>query len=313
MGTLGDAERAQLLEGVEVDGQRAAFKSIVDGGGEGLNTWYRVVITEGRNREVRKLFEAVGLTVSRLIRIRYGTVVLPLGLKRGVWVDLDEADVRAIRRLANPQGDGQRNEARAEGGGGARRDERGPRGNNNSNDSNNRPGNDRNRSQQGPRRNDEARFEGGANADAPSRARGRRGDDDIDDDFDPSRDSQSAAADLRPSLRAGPHGSARTAASAPAAARRGRPAVPRATRSSPIRCRPRSATSAPTRSIARTAAAIAAAASAAGVAAAVAAAVAVAVAVVVAAAVVAAAAGAAADPAALSQPAPPLQSKALPK
>ena len=45
-----------------------------------LNHWYRVVITEGRNREVRKLFDAVGLTVSRLIRIRYGTVVLPLGL-----------------------------------------------------------------------------------------------------------------------------------------------------------------------------------------------------------------------------------------
>ena len=64
-----------------------------------LNQWYRVVITEGRNREVRKLFDAVGLTVSRLIRIRYGTVVLPHGLKRGVWVDLDENDVRAIRRL----------------------------------------------------------------------------------------------------------------------------------------------------------------------------------------------------------------------
>jgi 23S rRNA pseudouridine2605 synthase len=185
MGTLGDAERAQLLEGVEVDGQRAAFKSIVNGGGEGLNTWYRVVITEGRNREVRKLFEAVGLTVSRLIRIRYGTVVLPLGLKRGVWVDLDEADVRSIRRLANPQGDGQRSEARPEGGGGPRREERGPRGNANSNNGNNRQGNDRNR-QQGPRRNDEARFEGGGNAAAEPATR-PPGDEDIDDDFDPSR------------------------------------------------------------------------------------------------------------------------------
>ena len=101
MGTLDDEARARLLEGVEIDGQRAAFKSIENGGGEGLNQWYRVVITEGRNREVRRLFEAVGLTVSRLIRIRYGTVVLPHGLKRGVWVDLDEADVRAIRRLAS--------------------------------------------------------------------------------------------------------------------------------------------------------------------------------------------------------------------
>ena len=182
MGTLGDAERAQLLEGVEVEGQRAAFKSIVNGGGEGLNTWYRVVITEGRNREVRKLFEAVGLTVSRLIRIRYGTVVLPLGLKRGVWVDLDEADVKAIRRLANPQGEsGQRNEPRPEGAGGQRRDERGPRGNNNSN----RQGNDRNR-QQGPRRPDEARFDAPPNA-APEAAPRPAGDDEIEDDFDPSR------------------------------------------------------------------------------------------------------------------------------
>ena len=100
MGTLENDARAKLLEGVEIEGQRAAFKSIANGGGEGLNTWYRVVITEGRNREVRKLFEAVDLTVSRLIRIRYGTVVLPHGLKRGVWVDLDDADVRSIRRLA---------------------------------------------------------------------------------------------------------------------------------------------------------------------------------------------------------------------
>ncbi len=100
LGSLDDAARAQLIAGVEVDGQPAAFRSVEDGGGEGVNRWYRVVITEGRNREVRKLFDAVGLTVSRLIRIRYGSVVLPRGLRRGMWVDLDDADVRAIRRLA---------------------------------------------------------------------------------------------------------------------------------------------------------------------------------------------------------------------
>ncbi|MEP7301174.1 MAG: pseudouridine synthase [Caldimonas sp.] len=180
MGTLGDAERAQLLEGVEVEGQRAAFKSIVNGGGEGLNQWYRVVITEGRNREVRKLFETVGLTVSRLIRIRYGTVVLPLGLKRGVWVDLDESDIRAIRRLASPN-DGPRNDERAEGPG-KRQDDRGNRGNNNS-----RQGGDRQRQQPpSPRRPDEARFEApaGAPIERPPRA---GGDDEIEDDFDPSR------------------------------------------------------------------------------------------------------------------------------
>jgi 23S rRNA pseudouridine2605 synthase len=100
LGTLSDEQRARLLEGVNVEGQVASFKAIEDGGGEGANRWYRVVITEGRNREVRKLFEAVGMVVSRLIRIRYGTVVLPRGLKRGVWVELSDDDVRVIRRLA---------------------------------------------------------------------------------------------------------------------------------------------------------------------------------------------------------------------
>ena len=143
LGTLEPEAKAKLLEGVEIEGQSAAFRSIEDGGGEGVNHWYRVVITEGRNREVRKLFDAVGLTVSRLIRIRYGCVVLPRGLKRGVWVDLGPDDVRAIRRLASggnrePQQQGrgeerrdgrnnkQRNEQRNERGG--RPNDRGQRG-----------------------------------------------------------------------------------------------------------------------------------------------------------------------------------------
>lgn len=112
LGTLDEQARATLLEGVDVDGQSASFRSIVDGGGEGANHWYRVVITEGRNREVRKLFDAVGLTVSRLIRIRYGNVVLPRGLKRGVWIDLPEDDVRAIRRLAQGPRDAPRGNER---------------------------------------------------------------------------------------------------------------------------------------------------------------------------------------------------------
>jgi 23S rRNA pseudouridine2605 synthase len=122
LGELAAEQRERLLSGVSIDGQDASFKSIEEGGGEGANRWYRVVITEGRNREVRKLFDAVGLAVSRLIRIRYGSVVLPRGLKRGVWVDLDESDVRRLRQLA---GDGpsqvarERDEAReGQGGGG---------------------------------------------------------------------------------------------------------------------------------------------------------------------------------------------------
>ena len=101
LGMLSNEQRDKLLEGVEIEGQRAGFKSIEDGGGEGVNHWYRVVITEGRNREVRKLFDAVGHAVSRLIRIRYGSVVLPRGLKRGAWVDLPEGDLRLLRRLTH--------------------------------------------------------------------------------------------------------------------------------------------------------------------------------------------------------------------
>ena len=101
LGQLSDEHRTKLLEGVEIDGQAAAFKSIEDGGGDGANRWVRVVITEGRNREVRKLFDAVGHAVSRLIRIRYGSVVLPKGLRRGVWVDLPSEDVKALRFMTS--------------------------------------------------------------------------------------------------------------------------------------------------------------------------------------------------------------------
>jgi 23S rRNA pseudouridine2605 synthase len=102
LGVVDETERERLLQGLEIDGQTCAFKSIEDGGGEGANRWYRVVITEGRNREVRRLFEAVGHAVSRLIRVRYGSVVLPRGLRRGLWVDLDEVDVWTLRRMARP-------------------------------------------------------------------------------------------------------------------------------------------------------------------------------------------------------------------
>lgn len=131
LGTLEKEARERLLQGVEIEGQTAAFKSIEDGGGEGVNRWYRVVITEGRNREVRKLFDAIGLTVSRLIRIRYGCVVLPRGLKRGVWVDLSEDDTKALRSLTAGQERPERTErperAERDDGRGGARNSRGPR------------------------------------------------------------------------------------------------------------------------------------------------------------------------------------------
>jgi len=87
------------LSGVELEDGPANFSKIVDGGGEGANHWYRVVIGEGRNREVRRMFEAVDLTVSRLIRTRYGMMVLPTHLKRGRWDELDEHAVRDLMKL----------------------------------------------------------------------------------------------------------------------------------------------------------------------------------------------------------------------
>ncbi len=100
LGSLNKDEKKALLEGVKLDDGIAQFGSIEDGGGEGSNCWYRVTISEGRNREVRRMLEAVGHAVSRLIRIRYGAMVLPRGLKRGGWMELDEADIRSLVHAA---------------------------------------------------------------------------------------------------------------------------------------------------------------------------------------------------------------------
>ncbi|WP_416561196.1 pseudouridine synthase [Limnohabitans sp. yimb22184] len=100
LGALSKDEKQKLLDGVMLDDGSAQFGSIEDGGGEGSNCWYRVTISEGRNREVRRMMEAVGHAVSRLIRIRYGAMVLPHGLRRGAWLELDESDIRALMRAA---------------------------------------------------------------------------------------------------------------------------------------------------------------------------------------------------------------------
>jgi 23S rRNA pseudouridine2605 synthase len=101
LGALTKEEKQRLLEGVRLDDGVAQFGSIEDGGGEGSNCWYRVTISEGRNREVRRMLEAVGHAVSRLIRIRYGAMVLPRGLRRGAWMELEEGDIRALMQAAD--------------------------------------------------------------------------------------------------------------------------------------------------------------------------------------------------------------------
>ena len=92
LGELDDAQREQMLKGVELEDGPARFNTVEFIGGEGSNRWYQVTLFEGRNREVRRMFESFGLTVSRLIRTRFGDVTLPSHLTRGRWKEL-EADV----------------------------------------------------------------------------------------------------------------------------------------------------------------------------------------------------------------------------
>ena len=86
----------QLLKGVELDDGPAQFKSITFRGGEGTNAWYHVVLCEGRNREVRRLWQSQGVEVSRLIRIRYGNSSLPRYLGRGEFQELNPKEVEAF-------------------------------------------------------------------------------------------------------------------------------------------------------------------------------------------------------------------------
>lgn len=98
-GQVDDDKIRQLSKGVQLEDGPAAFKTLRFAGGEGVNQWYNVTLTEGRNREVRRLWEAVGVQVSRLMRVRYGDIHLPKGLPRGGWMEMDLAAVNYLRSL----------------------------------------------------------------------------------------------------------------------------------------------------------------------------------------------------------------------
>ena len=100
LGELTEEQKAKLLAGVDIEGESCKFDSIEERGGEGANRWYHVVLREGKNREVRKMMEAVGLTVSRLMRVRFGTVLLPGFLKRGMMREMGEEDVQQLLATA---------------------------------------------------------------------------------------------------------------------------------------------------------------------------------------------------------------------
>lgn len=99
-GELNDEQIEQLKQGIELEDGPAAFDSIVVQGGEGANHWYQVILREGRNREVRRLFEALQMPVSRLMRVRFGPIALPPRVKRGGMLKLEQKQVVALMEWA---------------------------------------------------------------------------------------------------------------------------------------------------------------------------------------------------------------------
>ncbi|QIZ75877.1 23S rRNA pseudouridine(2605) synthase RluB [Ferrimonas lipolytica] len=98
-GEVDDAMLNRLRTGVDLEDGKASFRRLGRAGGEGLNTWYHGVLTEGRNREVRRMWESQEVQVSRLMRIRYGEIPLPKGLPRGGWIELPMEQVNYLRAM----------------------------------------------------------------------------------------------------------------------------------------------------------------------------------------------------------------------
>jgi 23S rRNA pseudouridine2605 synthase len=96
-GTMTETQMDQALkQGVELEDGLVKFEKLHDEGGEGYNHWYRVMLKEGRNRVVRRTFDALGLPVSRLMRVRFGIITLPPRLKRGMTAELGESEVAQV-------------------------------------------------------------------------------------------------------------------------------------------------------------------------------------------------------------------------
>ncbi|MCU0950109.1 MAG: rRNA pseudouridine synthase [Burkholderiaceae bacterium] len=138
LGELTDEQMQRLRDGVQLDDGPARFNQLEDAGGAGANHWYRVTLAEGRNREVRRMFEQAGLEVSRLIRVRYGALALPRSLARGRYSELAPEWVQAwmhdlgigadeVRSGGQPRGgQGKKHKPRGQGGGGGNRPPRQP-------------------------------------------------------------------------------------------------------------------------------------------------------------------------------------------
>ena len=100
-GDVDDDMKKRLVEGVELDDGVAKFTDVVDGEGKGTNRWFYCVVMEGRNREVRRLWESQGVKVNRLKRVRFGNVFIPSHVRSGQWIELNDKEIRELCVTAN--------------------------------------------------------------------------------------------------------------------------------------------------------------------------------------------------------------------
>lgn len=105
MGEISAESIRSLVNGIELDDGQARFEDVVESGGEGVNRWFHVVIMEGRKREVRRMWEAIGATVSRLKRVRYGPVILDSKVRAGHWRELDTTERKAVLAMVGVKDD----------------------------------------------------------------------------------------------------------------------------------------------------------------------------------------------------------------
>ena len=99
-GEVTDTMLKQLVQGVQLEDGKARFEEIVSSGGEGTNRWFHIVLMEGRKREVRRMWEAVGATVNRLKRVRFGPIILDSKVKVGTWRELEKQERRDLLQVA---------------------------------------------------------------------------------------------------------------------------------------------------------------------------------------------------------------------